>query len=439
VITVKSSDSFATNQSSVLSTIGQSLKQARLDCSLSLDDVSAKTHISTRYLKAIEDGALDELPEPVYVRGFLRRYCDAVSTADLSESFPVTIAECQKQWNNTPSTELRPLHLYALYVAVVIGTVTALASFLTPPQTAKISDSETKFGKSAQLETNKGKDAKAKRRYWVPTLEGIEVLRQSGKQFAAVDGNSINASSSGAISNSASDSTAAKSAVNSAANDIANDAAFVATGEITNANSEGSKSITAQVFRRVIANANVGTENQSGALNSRTPNITQETKGSGQESFADANVGLGTFLNDWSGKTAITRTAKEEQIAGSFEFSPNKPLNVGIITTGSSWLRVLVDDKTVFEGVAPEGKQFSWSGDQRISVRAGNAGAVMLAFNSKNARRLGKEGDVIEKRFGGDRDGSSSLQNRLSNSSAALSNNVSNGDGASRTSVVESN
>lgn len=427
VITVKSSDSFATNQSSVLSTIGQSLKQARLDCSLSLDDVSAKTHISTRYLKAIEDGALEELPEPVYVRGFLRRYCDAVSTADLSENFPVTIAECQKQWNNTPSTELRPLHLYALYVAVVVGTVTALASFLTPPQTAKISDSETKFGKSAQLETNKGKDTKAKRRYWVPTLEGIEVLRQSGNQFAAVD------------SNSARENNPAKTAVNSTASNIANGDAFVATGEITNASGDGSKGITAQVFRRVIASANGGTEGQSGTLTNLTPNTAKETKANGQEPFADANVGLGTFLSDWSSKTAITRTAKDEQIAGSFEFSPNKPLNVGIITTGSSWLRVLVDDKTVFEGVAPEGKQFSWSGDQRISVRAGNAGAVMLAFNSKNARRLGKEGDVIEKRFGGDSDGSGSLQNRLSNSSGALSNSVSSGDTTSRTSVVESN
>lgn len=439
MITVKSSDSFVTNQSSTLSAIGQSLKQARLDCSLSLDEVAAKTHISVRYLRAIEEGALDDLPEAVYVRGFLRRYCDAVSTADLSDGFPVTVADCQKQWHNAPSTELRPLHLYALYVAVVMGTVTALASFLTPPQTVKITDSETKFGKSAQLEPNNSKNPKSKRGRWVPTLEGIEVLRQSGNQFALADGNSL----AGGSRNGGASSGNANNA-DGGANNLANNAIFSATGDITSFNGS-SQSMTAQIFSRVVSRANPQPANpsQASVVASRNQNNTNNVNNAANgtkvsESFTEANVGLGVFLNDWSSKTTITRATNEEQVAGNFEFSPNKPVNVGIITTGASWLRVLVDGKTVFEGVAPEGKQFSWSGDQRISVRAGNAGAVMLAFNSNNARRLGKEGDVIEKRFGDEADGGRNSQNRVSNSVSANLGMVPN-DGISNSgSVVES-
>ena len=214
------------------------------------------------------------------------------------------------------------------------------------------------------------------------------------------------------------------------AKNIANNAAFLATGDITKISNgdQGitSQTVTAQIFRRIATQTSSGTETVAAAINSSN----SQSKANGRESFTDADTGLGAFLTDWSSRTTITSGAAQEQVSGSFEFSPNKPLNVGIITTGSSWLRVLVDGKTVFEGVAPEGKQFSWSGDQRISVRAGNAGAVMLAFNGKNARRLGKEGDVIEKRFGSDTDGS--------NNGSAMSSRLSNGSGGSSASVVES-
>jgi hypothetical protein len=62
----------------------------------------------------------------------------------------------------------------------------------------------------------------------------------------------------------------------------------------------------------------------------------------------------------------------------------------------------------------------------------------MLAFNSNNARRLGKEGDVIEKRFGDEADGGRNSQNRVSNSVSANLGMVPN-DGISNSgSVVES-
>jgi len=54
--------------------IGQLLRQTRESKDLSLADVEAETRIRQRYLNALESGDWDELPNPVAVRGFLRRY-----------------------------------------------------------------------------------------------------------------------------------------------------------------------------------------------------------------------------------------------------------------------------------------------------------------------------------------------------------------------------
>ena len=54
--------------------IGTTLKEARLERGLSIDEVARATRVSSRFLLALEDDDFDELPAPVYVRGFLRLY-----------------------------------------------------------------------------------------------------------------------------------------------------------------------------------------------------------------------------------------------------------------------------------------------------------------------------------------------------------------------------
>lgn len=59
-----------------LSLPGIALRQARVAGGLSLDELAAKTRIPLRYLAALEADDYARLPEPVYVRGYLR--CCAV-------------------------------------------------------------------------------------------------------------------------------------------------------------------------------------------------------------------------------------------------------------------------------------------------------------------------------------------------------------------------
>ncbi|HAX77541.1 MAG TPA: hypothetical protein DCY88_17320, partial [Cyanobacteria bacterium UBA11372] len=63
-------------QEEQLRDIGMHLQKLRQQQSISIEEVSAKTCIRLRMLKALEEGKLDELPEPIYIQGFIRRYGD---------------------------------------------------------------------------------------------------------------------------------------------------------------------------------------------------------------------------------------------------------------------------------------------------------------------------------------------------------------------------
>jgi cytoskeletal protein RodZ len=57
-------------------TLGEKLKKLRSDKRIALNEVSRVTKIRVEYLQFLEEGAYDELPADVYVRGFLKSYGD---------------------------------------------------------------------------------------------------------------------------------------------------------------------------------------------------------------------------------------------------------------------------------------------------------------------------------------------------------------------------
>ncbi|MEZ5690555.1 MAG: helix-turn-helix domain-containing protein [Rickettsiales bacterium] len=60
--------------SSYQSEIGQTLKNAREDLRVSLRAASEELYIRAHYLKALEEGNLEELPGAAYVKGYLQAY-----------------------------------------------------------------------------------------------------------------------------------------------------------------------------------------------------------------------------------------------------------------------------------------------------------------------------------------------------------------------------
>ncbi len=326
-------------QAEKLAEIGAQFKRAREDKELSIPHLTATTLISERYLLAIENGEMDSLPEPVYVRGFIRKYGDALGVGDLSEDFPLNSVLPEKKWAGSAAAELRPLHLYALYVVVIAGAVGLLATFLNAPDANKINDSQTNFSDSAQLNSAKSNKSLDPTEDLLPKIGGLEVLRQAVSVPAAI-------------------------------------ASPVSMPVVT---------IPTEVKNQVILNPTIPTSQ---------PQITTSNT---------TNSGLSNLLSNWASSNMTSPNPDPNSVVlanGNFEFVGNKPVNVGIVMQGESWLRITVDGQTEFEGVLTEGKKLALSGDRQISVRAGNSSSVALSYNNQPIKVLGKEGEVTERLFG---------------------------------------
>ena len=58
---------------------GERLQAARIQKSLSIDDVAGRMHLSTEILEAIEENRFEEITAPIFVKGYLRAYARIVA------------------------------------------------------------------------------------------------------------------------------------------------------------------------------------------------------------------------------------------------------------------------------------------------------------------------------------------------------------------------
>ena len=62
----------------------------------------------------------------------------------------------------------------------------------------------------------------------------------------------------------------------------------------------------------------------------------------------------------------------------------------------SSWVQILVDDNKIFEGILEIGDTPSWTGEQRVAIRAGNGGGIEVIVNGINRGVMGAQGQVVD-------------------------------------------
>lgn len=242
-----------------LTQVGDYLRQIREHYALSLDEIAARTMIQARLLRAIEEGKLEKLPEPIYIQGFIKLYADALGLDgnQFADAFPTErqMHIAQSSWKDSPAAQLRPLHLYLAYVVLIMASVSLLS----------------------------------------------HIVNRS----------------------------------NPPANSVA-----------------------------------------SPALNSQQLATTNEAT-----------------------PKPATSSASPSPTRPSARPDPNHPVQINVQLTAQSWMRVTIDGETEFEGVLPEGTERSWQAKSQLTVRAGNAGGVLLAYNQGEAERMGAPGAVEEKTF----------------------------------------
>lgn len=138
-----------------LAEIGSQLKYLREEQNISLGKIKQITLISERHLRAIEEGNIDALPEPIYIQGFIRKYANVLGVADIAEQFPLTNFAPKTTWFK--SSELRPLHLYFIYIAIISAAVGTLSNQLSPAIDYSVSDRETQLSDAAKIESKSNK------------------------------------------------------------------------------------------------------------------------------------------------------------------------------------------------------------------------------------------------------------------------------------------
>ena len=83
--------------------------------------------------------------------------------------------------------------------------------------------------------------------------------------------------------------------------------------------------------------------------------------------------------------------------------SPSAPVYTGIflelVFTDTSWVQVSTDGVRQFQGELEVDTYRSWYGDNRVELRIGNAGAVLVTVNGELLGTLGPSGDVVERIF----------------------------------------
>lgn len=125
---------FAQQREDTLRQIGQKLRQARQDRSLSTEQLYRQTLVPTYQIDALENGRISQLPEDVYVRGFILRLCQAlglngVVMADSLPTPPDLLKTTDSPWYQVSfggGLQVSPIHLYLGYTALIAGAVGGL-------------------------------------------------------------------------------------------------------------------------------------------------------------------------------------------------------------------------------------------------------------------------------------------------------------------------
>ncbi|HIK04425.1 MAG TPA: helix-turn-helix domain-containing protein [Trichormus sp. M33_DOE_039] len=259
--------------------ISRDLRKAREEKSIRIEEVAAKTNIRLTFLKALDAGYFEELPEPVYVQGFIRRYADILgldgtaiaNSFTVNPSPPDSPTDIKHENTNLDKRPKIRIPLVVPYVLLLGIACTGLIYVLNPKLIAESSSSKKSSSSSP-----------------------VEQVNPSP------------------VASSSTDGTIAE---------------------------------------------------QQNSVPQQTPLTATEPP------LATASPALP-------------------------DITDNSNLTITLELQGESWLQVKADGKTEFVGNLTKGERRTWVAQKELTVRSGNAGAVLVAVDNQPAQPLGGQGEV---------------------------------------------
>jgi cytoskeletal protein RodZ len=93
----------ASDRDEALKDLGRLARERREDIQLTLDEIYERTRVRLEYLRGIEQGNYQGVPDLVYVKGFVRTYLSVISAEDLRDEFMTWLNR-----ENTPKARTLP-------------------------------------------------------------------------------------------------------------------------------------------------------------------------------------------------------------------------------------------------------------------------------------------------------------------------------------------
>lgn len=117
----------------------------------------------------------------------------------------------------------------------------------------------------------------------------------------------------------------------------------------------------------------------------------------GEEQTRDRGPAPVAEDEDGPGATASPRGTATPTPTPTAEPSPIDGVEVAVAVTGAiSWMRVVVDGETIVEGEQEGGFSRTFTGDEVVEVRIGDASAVSLEANGADQGPLGAANEVVQ-------------------------------------------
>jgi len=258
------------------------LRKVRQEKSIRIEEIAAQTRIRPAFLQALEEGRFEDLPEPIYVKGFIRHYGDAIGLdgAALAQSLATAFSppESEQHQENLDKKPNIYIPLVVPYILLLAGATFGLFYILNPQQRTIDSHSQSRPSSA----TSKHKTVSTPIASSPASSTPPRAI--STKKTAPTPGTSLPVAST------------------------------------------------------------------------PTPTVSPTTP---TASDVEANLEL----------------------------------------QDKSWLRVKADGKTVFEGVLNKGERKTWKAKKELTIRSGNAGAVLVSENKQKPKALGSVGSVTQVTF----------------------------------------
>ncbi|MEL7505952.1 MAG: helix-turn-helix domain-containing protein [Cyanobacteria bacterium J06554_1] len=364
--------SYSTVQKQQLSQLGAYLQEKRQEQGKSLEDISLQTYIRAQLLKAVETGDTTDLPQPIFVQGFIRRYADALGLdgTNFSKQFPVHSIP------DTPRPVPRP------------ATQVDMSYQKTPLKPVVQAKSQPKPKPKPPLK---------------PAIGAMPLVNEP-------------VLTAGADSVSLSKKTSA-----AATRDLTLDPRPIPDSELTTLGLNNLSDAAPAASLGQLATEELPVETPSsvkpspmamgGSLAGQSSGVNWLPWGIGAAAIVGAIALLSPiFFGGGSGQqTAETEAPpppaevapipQAEAPAPEPEPEPDVPasdapvsLNVEITEAGPSWMSITVDGAVVFEGLMEPGTEQSWEGQESITMNVGNAGAALVSANGSDPTPAGNPG-----------------------------------------------